>query len=471
MTLVAQGAALYAATAQLSARPTAAAPVAAGPRVWLQFPAMTPDLAPFVVGKVLDGGAEALRVVLQREDGAWSSEPEALDAEGAFALQVNLAPRRPNVFRVGALSATGASVPLQPPSFTIVHGVTLSDPPLSRSIGVALANDRVQIFLERGSPLPMQRTFVLHTVEAIIHGVEGFALRLPIVQGEFPLAHLCRLVGALEIPSQDVKATLPAGSRIELTLSLDRGGHLSATARVPALEQSFDEVAHLVAPHVPAGELAERAKALRARSSALVADAVRQGVGAKVIAKLGELEPSFAELDREIERARGDDPDAAEKARRVLLELDATLADADAELAWPKLEATVRSEIAWAVSWCGQYATPDERTVLHETIAALDKARVARDVGEVDRQLAIVTRLGCASYYRLPDAWQQQFEHAASRVTDATDLPRATRLVRDGWAAVAKGDRAALETIVRALWQLLPADPADRRLGYSSGVR
>jgi len=214
MTLVAQGAALYAGTAQIPARAAAQAGAlsdARGPRVWLQFPAMTPDLSPFVVGKVLEAEeAKVTHVGLTREDGAWESAPEALDAEGAFAIQVSLAARAPNAFRVEAIDAKGARSPMQPRSFTIVHGITISDPPLSRSIGVALANDGVQVYFERGSPLPMRRTFTLRTVEAVAPGLDGFALRVPIVQGEFPLAHLCRLVGALEIPSRGVKAALPA---------------------------------------------------------------------------------------------------------------------------------------------------------------------------------------------------------------------------------------------------------------------
>jgi len=476
MTLVAQGAALYAATAQLDAREGrregGAAPAATGPRVWLQYPAMTPDLSPFVVGKVLDAsGQNVAKVSLRRADGEWASEPEALDAEGAFATQVHLAARRQNTFHVEGTAPSGEAVALHPPSFTIVHGVTISDPPLSRSIGVALANDRVQVYFERGSPLPMRRTFVLRTVETVSPGVEGFALRVPIVQGEFPLAHLCRLVGTLEIPSVGVKSTLPAGSSIEVTLELDRGGRLSATARVPDLDQAFDRVAHLVAPQVPAEELAARAEGLRARANAVSGDAAKRGMGVKAIAKLGELDAAFADLARDVERARGGDPDAAEKARRMLLEIDAAIADVDAELAWPVLDASVRDKVAWAVGWCGQHGTDDERRVLKETIAAIDKARAARDVREMERQRKVVLRLGWVAYCRHPEAWEEQFEHAESRAGQASDLPRATALVRDGRRAMAQRDRAALERVVRELWTILPADAEERMLGYSSGVR
>jgi molecular chaperone DnaK len=472
MTLVAQGAALYAATAQLDARPKPKEAAAQGPRVWLQYPAMTPDLSPFVVGKVLDTKeSKVVAVVVHRVDGEWSSAVEPLDAEGAFAIQVSLAPRKPSAFRIEGVLADGAGLALAPPTFSMVHGVTIQDPPLSRSIGVALANDRVQVYFERGSPLPMRRTFTLHTVETVSHGVDGFALRVPVVQGEFSVAHLCRLVGALEIPSKDVKATLPAGSAVEVTLELDRGGRLSATARVPPHDQVFDQVAHLVAPSVPVEELAVQMDALRARAATVRALAFQRGLGATAITKLGDVDAAFQDLASEIDRARGGDADAAEKSRRMLLELDATIADVDAALAWPALEDRIRERVAWATSWLAEYGTPDERKVLAETSAAIEKARIAKDPVEVERQLTIINRLGFAAYARDPQAWDDMFERAASRIDSSPNLKRATELVRDGRRALASRDRKALEGVVRELWTVLPADTEERQRGYSSGVR
>jgi molecular chaperone DnaK len=433
---------------------------------------MTPDLAPFVVGKVLDAAdAKVASVVLRREDGEWASSAERLDAEGTFATQASLAPRRPNVFRVEGITHGGQTVALQPRTFTIVHGVTISDPPLSRSIGVALANDAVQVFFERGSPLPMRRSFTLRTVETVSRGADGFALRVPIVQGEFALAHLCRLVGTIEIPSRDVKASLPAGSPVEVTLELDRGGRLSASARAPSLEQVFEQVAHLVAPQVPPEELATQTAALRARSAAVSGEAVQRGVGARAITKLGALDALFEDLTRDVERARGGDPDAAEKARRALLEIDAGIAEVEGELAWPALEAEVRDKIAWAVGWIGEHGTEDEKRVLRETIAAIDRARVAKDTREIERQIRGVDRIGWAAYYRWPPAWEQQLRHAESRVSEATDPRRAAALVRDANRAATANDRPGVERAVRELWQLLPPDAEERRLGHSSGVR
>jgi molecular chaperone DnaK len=226
-----------------------------------------------------------------------------------------------------------------------------------------------------------------------------------------------------------------------------------------------------VAPHVPVEELASRMDALRARAASVRADALRKGMGARAIAKLGDVDSAFEELGRDVERARGGDPDAAEKARRALLEIDATIGDVDAELAWPALDAEVRQEIAWAVGWLSSHGTDDERRVMKETIVAIDKARIARDPHEIERQLRVVRRLGSSAYFRNPDAWEEQLNSASSRISNSPNLRRASELVSEGKRALARGDKAALEAAVRELWKLLPADADERRLGYSSGVR
>ena len=67
MTLVAQGAALYAATAGLDGRATQIA-VPAGRQVWLQYPAVSADLTPHVVGKFVgDDPPASLRARATRD--------------------------------------------------------------------------------------------------------------------------------------------------------------------------------------------------------------------------------------------------------------------------------------------------------------------------------------------------------------------------------------------------------------------
>jgi molecular chaperone DnaK len=473
MTLVAQGAALFAGTVALDGRPSAqsAGPAAdAGPKVWLQFPAMSSDLSPFVAGKLLDQSSSVAKIRLDRSDGQWHSDPTPCEADGTFAIMVSLLPRQNTSFDVRGELADGRTIALDPAQFAITHGSTIGDPPLSRSVGVALADDRVQVYFKRGSPLPIRRTFVLQTVETVNPVSGGHALQVPIVQGEFAWAHLCRLVGKLEIPSSVLTAALPAGSVVEVMLELDRGGELRARARIASIDQVFDQVALLVTPQVSLAVMDDALAKLRIRAAGLSRSAFHDRSG-KRAARLSDALRRLDDAHRNIAAAGGGDFDAGEQARRELADFDALLAEVEAEQAWPELGQKVEDSFATAVSWMAGDGSAAEKATLDGAYRACKSAFVAKDADEVGRQLALIRHLGSAAYFRRPEAWDMEFEHWASRVAESTDIRRASELVAEGQKAVRQRDRTRLEQIVRALWQLSPVDRDEQKLGHGSGLR
>jgi molecular chaperone DnaK len=472
MTLVAQGAAIYAATAGLDGRPASArASKVRGRRLWLQFPAVSSDLSPHVVGRVVDGeGQKPTKLVLERGDGLWQSASTAIDGEGGFVVGVELVPRKSNVFKLVASDQKGDLVPVDPPTITIVQGVTISDPPLSRTIGVALANDAVRIYFERGTPLPAKRTFTHHTVESVAKGAEGSVIKIPIVQGEFDRAHLCRLVGTLEIPSLEVRASLPAGTEVELTLELDRGGRLSAKALVGAIDQVFEQVAHLLVPAADPDVLEATIEATRKRLFQLRGDAFRQSLP-QILPILDRVEQGLHEVERDLEAARGGNDDAGQRARRSLIELDAELEEVEQTKRWPELEERRIRTMTWASSALAQYGTPREQKLFEEVSAAIDRAAADKDPRELQRQLRLASQLGETAWYRDPDTWEYLFEDACSQASEASDLPLAQSLIREGRQAIERRDNAGLRRVVERLWRLLPSDVKTRRQSFDSGVR
>ncbi len=468
MTLVAQGAALYAATAGLDGRAPAAR-ASTGRQVWLQYPAVSSDLTPHVVGRFM-GSEPPAQVTLARTDGGWTGAATTIAPDGTFLTSVTLLPRRACTFTLDARSATGDAIAVGPDSFTIVQGLTIGDPPLARTIGVALANGHVQTYLERGAPLPARRTFTHHTIEIVAQGSTESVLRIPIVQGELDQAHLCRLVGTLDIGGAVVTATIPTGSTVEVTIELDRGGRMSARALVPAIDQVFEHVAHLLVPEATPESLDSSLRELRNQIAEMRTDAFRHAL-AQVLEKLDRVELRLGEAERDIDAAHGGDADAAQRARRALLDVDATLAEADLEKKWPELDAQARSAAIIASSSVGMYGSEAERALLQEVVAAMDKARRDRDAAELERQMRLAQRLGNAAYSRNPEAWDSYFSSAAGEVARMSDVVQGQRLVGEGKAAQAQGDHEGLRRVVKAMWRLLPDDHEARKKGFDSGVR
>ncbi|MDB4960058.1 MAG: Heat shock protein 70 [Myxococcales bacterium] len=468
MTLVAQGAALYAATASLDGRAASVA-VPAGRQVWLQYPAVSADLTPHVVGKFV-GDDPPAKIKLVRNDGAWSSTEATVGPDGTFLTTVTLLPRRASTFEIEARAKGGELVAVTPSQLTIVQGLTIGDPPLSRTLGVALANGHVQVYLERGAPLPARRTFTHHTIETVAKGSSDSVLRIPIVQGELSQAELCRLVGTLDIGGDVVKDTVPTGSAVEVTIELDRGGRLSARALIPAIGQVFEHVAHLLVPDASPEVLDAAIRDLRRQLMDLRSDAFRHQLG-HVIEKLDRIEARLSEAERDIDAAHGGDADAAQRARRALLDVDATMAEADLSRKWPELDQNARHVAISASSTVGEHGTDAERALLQEVLSAMEKARREKDAAELERQMRLASRLSRAAFHRTSEAWEYYFEDAASEISKMKDLPKAQQLVTEGKAARAAGNTPELRRVVNALWQLLPEDSEARKKGFDSGVR
>ncbi|MFO0622946.1 MAG: Hsp70 family protein [Polyangia bacterium] len=477
MTLVAQGASVYAATAGLDMQP-AKVDTAHGHKLWLQFPAMSSDLQPYIVGKLLPSEHDATnppqRLRLLRADGMWQSPDTAIDPEGGFVIQVELLPRRPNIFKVEGLLADGKVVAMQPATVTIVQGLTIADPPLSRTIGVARANNTVQVFFEKGTPLPARRTISLTTVETVAPSAatakEQFALKIPIVQGEYEPAHLCRLVGTLEIKSTQIKASLPGGSQVQVSLEVDRGGQLSARALVPQLSQVFEHVAQLLVPEASVEVLEASLKSASDRMAELRASAFRTGQKS-TLERLNRPQQLVSELERDIAAAKGGDADAAQKARRTLIELDALLEELEVEKHWPELSRKALRQVTGASMLVNRWGTDSEKRLLADVVASIEKAQHRKDVAELQRQLRLANELATAAYYRNPDVWEDEFNEAISHIERASDQARAQSLVQQGHAALTASDTSKLRDIVEKLWKLLPASAEQRRQGYDSGVR
>ncbi|MBM4283513.1 MAG: Hsp70 family protein, partial [Deltaproteobacteria bacterium] len=367
MTLVAQGAALQAAASSLDARPTALSPrVDAGHPLVVKAPTLSTDLLPFVIVRVVEvdraGAPASLRLVRQGEP-AWASDWVARDADGAFVVMAELLARRGNTFALQARDGGGVEVATSPSTLTIVHGVTIGDPPVSRSVGVALASDAVRVYFEKGTPLPVQRTFTHHTIETVTPGSAGQALRIPLVQGELEEAHLCRLIGSLEVAAAELDQVLPAGSVVEVTLALDRGGQLAAQAWIPQLQRRFTSVAHLVVPEASVDALRAGVAQLLERLAALRAAARRHGVTV-VVERVDTLLREQQEAERALGRALGGDEESGQRARRLLLDLEARVAELEAAGRWPELEARALEEIAWAAGLIGADGTAAERALL-----------------------------------------------------------------------------------------------------------
>jgi molecular chaperone DnaK len=470
MTAVARGAALYAATAGLEAGPVKVGEEKpAGLALRIEHPAVTADPEPYVVGRFLPGPGDELpaRVQLLRDDG-FTGAVTPVGEEGTFVLQASLRRHCRNAFRVRATDAGGVEVPLATPDFAIVHGISVADPPLSRSIGIALADDTVHLYFRKGTSLPARKTFIHQTVKSVSAGGGEDALSVPIVQGEFHRAHRNCLIGSLVIGG--VGCALPAGSRVEVTLHLDRSGQMHARADIPSIGRTFDNVVHILVPTASLETLEKGLAAVESRATRLLRRAFRVS-DAETARSLDQAPAILAEAKHSLDAARGGDDDAAQRLRRLLLEIESSIDGVEETLEWPDLVEEADERIEIALSWVSAWGTPSEQALLDKAIIAAKAAYEARDPLELDRQVKAMRTLANAAFARDPQSVFMTFDWFTENLASATDVSRAAELVNLGRKAAGRGDAESLKVINRQLDAFFPGTEEERRRSFGSGVR
>jgi molecular chaperone DnaK len=475
MTTVARGAALYAATSGLDARPAAPASTAkVGLAMRIEHPPVTADGEPFVVGRFLLGRGQTMphhvQIVRVEPPANPGTKPDdlAISSEGSFVSQVTLARQRRNRFCVSAFDASGGCVQLATSEFAIVHGVSVADPPLARTVGVACADDSVQPYFRKGTPLPARKMFVHQTVKAVAAHSQDEALLIPVVQGESCRAHRNRLIGTLEI--RGVSKDLPAGSRVEVTLHLDRSGQLHTRADVPAIGQTFEDVVHVLVPSASVETLLAQLADVERRLEDVRKRAFQTGVAAAVQA-LEQVPSLLEDAEHTLEIAKAGDKDATQRARRLLSDIEDAVEEALAVLAWPDLDAEAERCTLLYTGLVAQWGTATEQSLFDQTLQAAAVARAAHNAAELERQLHAMHALGKASYCRNPQSSTNELDWLSSHVVEAVNVAEANRLLERAHVAQQRDDHFGVRGLLSQLWALFPNSVEERQKSFGSGVR
>lgn len=420
------------------------------------------------MGRFRPGPGEVLpeRVRIERRDGEFVSTEAAITKEGSFVLQVKLKSHCQNRFDLIALDASGTQIVLSTSPFSIVHGMTISDPPLSQTVGVALSDDTVHVYFSKGTTLPARKTFVHQTVKPVKETDDEDILSIPIVQGEFHRAHRNRLIGLLAV--KGVKQHLPSGSRVDITLSVDRSGQLEARAVIAAIGQTFEDIVHVLVPTASLDTLEQSTAATEKRWR--TASAAQFAGSPALVQRLHHIDELLLEVQRGLAAARGGDADAAQRVHRLLNDINEAIDGIEEVQEWPELIAEAEQAIQIALRWVPAWGNTSEQRLLDGAVSAATTAVEMRNAVELDRQIKVLRTLTNAAYARDPQSVFNIFRWYEENVTDASDVPRAHELLQNGREAMDRGDAAELKTINSKLYKLYPGTPEERKKSFNSGV-
>jgi len=464
MTIVARGAALFAATQRLE---TATAPVATGTlRLQLEYEPVGCDPAPLVGGKVLVEAGQDLTGYTIEFVAAEAQPPRRtgrirLASKGAFVTNLWAEKGRVHTFLIELRDSEGRLAPTEPDRLTYTLGAVATNPPLTHSLGVATASNEMDVFLAKGTSLPAGKRKVHRTAFLVRKGQAGDVLRLPVVEGEnVRRADRNRLIGTLLIAADQLDRDLPALTEIEISIEIDTSRLLNARAYIPLLDKEFDQVIRFDQGAVDldrlTGEIAEEKRRLsRLRRQA---EELGNPSALRVLRRVDE-ERLLHELDADPAAGRGD-ADAADKCQSRLIDLKSAVDAAEFALETPALLEKLQSEWADLQALVQAHGDGNDKQRAEVLQGEVRQARAAQDPDVLNGTLKGVRRLAAELNWQQPGYLLLVLNYLDRERGTMRDQAQAGRLLERAQRARRAGDWAGLRD---ALQQLIGLPPPEKR--------
>ena len=397
----------------------------------------------------------------------WCSGRVPLAKTGGFVTRLHAERGRLCEFRVDLLDPTGTPRLVSPDQFTYTIGRVIANAPLTHSIGVAMANNKVDVFLSKGTSLPNRGNSVHRIAFDFCAGGKKDLLNIPVVEGEHVLrADRNRLVGRLEIPPEKMKRNVPAGSDIEITIIVDESRLVTTRAFIPLLDEEFEVECSLKTDR---RDLSSLRKSLgseqeRLRKVKESANSCGNKCASEAINKI-ENEKVVEQTESLLQAAKGD-KDAVAEAQNRLLDLKAAVDQAEDAVKFPAKEDRARELIHATTQLANEHGTEQEQAAVRAVGAQILAAIAAGDMDLLEQLMEEMESLHYRIGSRRPDFWSQGLEYFEGRKDEMSDTKEAERLIARAHLAIDEGDMDTLKEAVQSLSDLIPRDAPVRNTRF-----
>jgi molecular chaperone DnaK len=464
LTVVARGAAIFAGTQRLDASAVAGA----GSRytIDLQYKAVGAEIEFLVGGKVAAPSGERLeRFTIEFANAEsrppWRSGKVPLTSEGAFVTTLFAERGRPNSFSIALQDASGNARSVSPDRLSYTIGLAPTDPPLIHSIGIAKANNEVERCLQKGTPLPARKRVVLRQATEVRRGRQDAAIRIPIVEGESPKADRNSELGCIEIPASDVSRDVPAGSEVEVTLTVDQSRQLTGVAFVPVLDKTIE----FRVDYTDYRRTAADPDLLQRMVRQEIADLAKLGKRAEeeqdrtalsFLDRISE-EGLVEEIETSLAAARSD-PDAGDKCQSRLLHLRLALDEVESRLEWPNLVQEAKEQTRETRELVSETKNPADRKLADSLEQDLQQALDGGDAEHLRKKIEALRGFHVRVLQEQPTFWIDFLEYLKSARDAIAPAGQRDQLFARADKAIRDNDLTVLQASVRQLFGMLPEE-------------
>jgi molecular chaperone DnaK len=363
--------------------------------------------------------------------------------------------QRQNIFTIELFDQSGKRCTVSPESINYTIGLTITDPPLTHNIGVATANNEVDVFFEKGTPLPAKTKRIHQAVVGLKRNSAGGRLTIPFVEGDFSEANLNRKIGFYEIRSDQISRDIPVGSEIEIKLELDSSRLVKGSIYVPILDMEFPLTIEGLVKTQPdlldmRRDFENQKQKLRELQS--VVSTCENPKLAEVLNDLNREEP-IESIERLLVSA--DDDENARTCETRLLDLKAAVRKMEVQIQFPKLVQEATDEIELVNQTLEAHGTAEDQSLAQLLIQEVELAIRADDT-TLERKIVKLFQFRIRILMRTPGYWVGYRDYLLDRKTEMLDATQAELWFSHAGRAINNGDIEALRSACNQLRALLP---------------
>jgi molecular chaperone DnaK len=480
MTVVGQGAAVYASTLERSKSKSVEEGLlstnAEGElNVKLAYEPVSSELQPTVAGRILNSKCD-LEIKLDASDGFWTSG-WIQTQDGFFETTVSLKENDITTFWFYVRDERGDLIATNVTEFEIRHGLVPTAPPLPHTLSVEVADPGKKSSLDpifaKGAPLPAEKRVRYRAAHALIPDNPKTDLAIKLWEGEYrndPEAN--EWVGHVILPSSDVRRTVPEGAEIEVVITIDASRLINVEAFVPHLNQSFKS--KLFVPQREERDYSDLSTAVgsEAHGYRQRLDELERKVSDNndpvTAEEINDLRKTVDDLEATAPRPNQSsekiDPDEArrlvEKSKSVrgqigqIEQRTANTGNATATNNFVRV-VEISEEVITA------FGTSLEKQQLTLLRRELDRAITKGDNRAAQRACDEIEGLRWRVLGKQDWFWKEIFDSIRNSDGPFNDVMEARNQIARGEAAIAAGNGAGLRAAVQALWKLQPKSQAD----------
>jgi molecular chaperone DnaK len=411
---------------------------------------------------------------IQSDSGTYSGSKVNLK-NGKFFTSVTLEPNKSNLFWIYFFDANDNPVAVDPDSFTIMHGLSISGAPLPHSIGVAVSKKGLQgklgsteVFerlIEKGSVLPAKKIEKYRTVRALKKAQNDNPLWIRVGEGESEIPDRNAFVCELGIKGSDLPRDLPEGTDVELTVEINEIRELSVTAYIPLIDLTLNARSTFIDELIKVDEVEKELDAQidRARSmSSSYTDGQMEKVANAV--KSASTSLQNAQIDEDEKR----------KAVKQVRDLKQILDETQQATEMPQLTKEFTEGINSVTEVIAEIPDAGEKGKLAAQLVEV-KAEGEKAIRDNDKTLLLgvndrLRDLAGRALFTHPSTWVHHFRTVINE-GNFSSSKEAAYFIEQGKQAIDKNDIEGLKRSCRALNALRPIERPQAAKVNTSGIR